>query len=95
MKSNLINEVLANKRILEIFKIVKKVHGDNHPEFHQIYDLYLKLYQAFKAQDETNVTNIFNELKIVSNHYVIPNDVCETYAMVINYLKDLEKRYYA
>jgi regulator of cell morphogenesis and NO signaling len=95
MKPTLINEVLSKKRILEINKIVKRVHGDNHPEFHRIHDLYLELYQAFKTQDETNIVKIFDELRIVTNHYEIPNDVCETYAMVINYLQDLENRFYA
>ena len=93
MNAILRKEVLENKRFLEIIKIVRKVHGASHREFYEVYDQYLKLYEGFINNDDLLIKETLHRLRVLTHDYLVPNDVCETYQMVYDYIKSIDQGY--
>ncbi|HLS23912.1 MAG TPA: hypothetical protein VK037_08375 [Pseudogracilibacillus sp.] len=65
---------------------ITKAHGESHPEAFKVRRLYEELHEeileAKEAFDEKRLSSIFASLKAVTNNFMIPEDVCETYASV-------------
>ena len=77
--------------------IVAKVHGDHHPEFHEVKGLFDAI-SAKILQTEPNKLDLkeeFTQLRKVTDNYTVPDDVCETYEAVYNMLSELDKAYSA
>lgn len=72
--------------------IVKRVHGSTHPEFNDVAHHFEKLH-AKLASKNYDFTLEFANLRKVTNNYLIPDDVCETYAAVYEILAKLDKAY--
>ncbi len=77
------------KEIIEeldkILPVVEKVHGNNHPELHEV----VKLYKDIK---ENNSEKSITELKKVTNNFTIPKDVCPTFEKTYKLLNNLIKK---
>lgn len=71
---------------------VVKVHGKNHPEIFKVESLYRDL-QAHKGKDFGKIEEIFQELRQVTDHYKVPEDVCETYRAVYSTLEEADAHY--
>lgn len=75
--------------------IVERVHGGNHPEFHEVRKLFdminIKTKEAGKENPELNEE--FTKLREFTNNYTVPEDVCESYEAVYNMLAEVDKAY--
>ena len=81
------------KKMDYYIQAVIKVHGKNHPEIFQVESLYQEL-QSQKGQSSTKIEKIFQELRQVTDHYKVPEDVCETYRAVYNTLEEADALYF-
>ncbi|MGI6161739.1 MAG: iron-sulfur cluster repair di-iron protein, ric [Christensenellales bacterium] len=100
---------MANKQIFNVAKathmktlkqyvpVVARVHGQNHPEFHDVHKLFdainQKIKQAGSKRPELNQE--FAKLREITSNYTVPEDVCESYEAVYNMLAELDKAYQA
>lgn len=75
--------------------IVERVHGGNHPEFHEVRKLFdminIKTKEAGTKKPELNEE--FTKLREITNNYTVPEDVCESYEAVYNMLAEVDKTY--
>lgn len=76
-----------------IVPIVQRVHGEEHPEFHEVKKLYDTFHENIDNED-FDFEGLFNELKKITDHYTIPYDVCETYEKVYVSLKELDNKHH-
>lgn len=72
--------------------IVDRVHGDHHPEFHQVRSIFGQIEIKLKKDVNVNLNNEFMTLRNLTNNYTLPDDVCETYEAVYNMLNLLDKK---
>ena len=68
----------------KILPVVERVHGDHHPELHEVHSLYKQLL-------ENPSKEIFEKLRAVTNNYTLPEDACPTYEKTYRDLQLLEK----
>lgn len=73
---------------------VDRVHGDHHPEFHEVTKLYEAIRAKRKAQDLPDLGEEFKSLRAITEDYTVPSDVCESYEAVFLMLKEVEKDYF-
>ena len=94
-KFNKANEINL-KRLEQYVPVVDRVHGTNHPEFHDVRDLFEVIYQKAKkaGAGKLELANEFNRLREITNNYSVPDDVCESYEAVYNMLSELDKAYH-
>lgn len=85
------------ERLGQFTPIVDRVHGDNHPEFHEVKALWDTIQEKTEAagSDKPDLDVEFSQLRDVTNHYAVPNDVCESYEAVYNMLEEVDKAYQA
>lgn len=91
------NEFLQAKdtyleRLTMFVPIVDKVHGKHHPEFHDVRRVFETMKDKIEKEDFI-LDNEFKELKIITNNYEVPNDVCESYEAVYHMLENLNNVY--
>ena len=65
------NETIV-KELDKILPVVVRVHGEHHPELHQVAKLYADL-------KETKSREILEKLRQVTDHYTAPENACPTY----------------
>ena len=75
--------------------IVARVHGECHPEFHQVHRLFDRLNQKMKEakSGKADLSPEFIELRKVTDHYAVPADTCESYEAVYDMLAELDQAY--
>lgn len=77
--------------------VVARVHGEHHPEFHQVK----ALFDAISAKTKEAGTRVpdldaeFAKLRDITADYTVPGDVCESYEAVYSMLADLDRAYRA
>ncbi|MDO5047755.1 MAG: iron-sulfur cluster repair di-iron protein, ric [Anaerococcus sp.] len=76
----------------QFMPIVKRVHGQNHPEFFEVADIYDDIKAKIDKKD-LNLDKEFKQLKETTDDYKIPQDVCETYEKIYKDLESLNKLY--
>jgi regulator of cell morphogenesis and NO signaling len=91
----------TNKQVFQTLKqyvpVVDRVHGDNHPEFHEVK----KQFEAIEEKamtagsDGPNLREEFSKLRQITDNYTVPEDVCESYEAVFSMLTEIEKSYNA
>jgi iron-sulfur cluster repair protein YtfE (RIC family) len=85
------------KILSQYVPIVDRVHGNTHPEFHEVRKLFdaiiKKTTEAGEERPELNEE--FTKLRKITNNYTVPDDVCESYEAVYNMLSEVDKAYYA
>ena len=86
-----------NIKTLELYvPIAARVHGDSHPEFHDVHRLFNEMNTKMKeaGSDKPELDYEFKELRKVTNNYTVPEDTCESYETVYNILSELDEVYY-
>lgn len=75
--------------------IVARVHGKNHPEFHEVHQIVTALIEKTKTADteKPDLKEEFIKLRDISNNYTVPDDVCESYEAVYKMLGELDEAY--
>lgn len=83
------------KTLAQYVPVVDRVHGDNHPEFHEVREIFETIEEKISTAGPENpeLDAEFARLREVTENYTIPRDVCETYAAVYNMLKELDQAY--
>jgi len=83
------------KLLVKYVPIVDRVHGAHHPEFHEVKRLFELIYNKTKKNDKKPlIDEELKSLRLITNNYEIPNDVCETYEAVYQMLKEIDQYYY-
>ncbi|WP_106449881.1 iron-sulfur cluster repair di-iron protein, ric [Trichococcus alkaliphilus] len=77
--------------------IVARVHGKNHPEFHEVHQIFNAIIDKTKAAGIVNpdLNEEFIKLREISNNYTVPDDVCESYEAVYKMLAEVDEAYQA
>ena len=70
----------------KILPVVDRVHGDHHPELHQVLALYEELKQSPSAE-------LFQKLREATGNYAVPSDACPTYEKTYQLLKSLDQEF--
>ncbi len=81
---------------LELFvPVVARVHGEHHPEFHEVRKIYDVIVQKANeaGSDKPNLNDEFVKLREITDNYTVPGDVCESYEAVYNMLEEVDKAY--
>lgn len=78
--------------LTQFVPIVQRVHGKHHPEFQEVVTIFNQMKQKM-LDANANYDVEFAELRRITNYYVIPEDVCESYAMVYELLSELDEAY--
>jgi len=84
------------KTLKQYVPVVDRVHGANHPEFHdvrQVFDVITEKISLSKS-GSLELSDDFAKLRVITNHYTIPPDVCETYEAVYKMLSELDDAYH-
>ncbi len=91
------NEAKKNhiKKLEQYVPIVARVHGGNHPEFHEVHELFDRINKKIKEAglEKPELNDEFAKLREITNNYTVPGDVCESYEAVYNMLSQLDKSY--
>ncbi|BBL67802.1 iron-sulfur cluster repair di-iron protein, ric [Methanoculleus chikugoensis] len=91
----------AMKKHLQTLKqyvpIVARVHGGNHPEFHEVRKLFDTIVKKTKdaGSDKPELNEEFAKLREITDTYTVPGDVCESYEAVYSMLAELDRAYRA
>ncbi len=85
------------KTLKQYVPVVARVHGQNHPEFHEVHKLFDAINQKIKeaGSKRPELNEEFSKLRELTSNYTVPHDVCESYEAVYNMLAALEKAYQA
>ena len=77
--------------------IVARVHGGNHPEFHEVKRLFDSIIMKTKASgmQRPELDDEFARLREITDNYLVPSDVCESYQAVYNMLAEMDRAYKA
>ena len=75
--------------------IVDRVHGEHHPEFHQVREVYEKIAQKVKDSQtgRPDLAQEFKQLREITDQYTVPGDVCESYEAVYKWLEEIDEAY--
>ncbi|MBG0767764.1 iron-sulfur cluster repair di-iron protein, ric [Sphaerochaeta halotolerans] len=88
------------KEYLNVLKqyipIVDRVHGSNHPEFHEVRRIFENMNKQMEQADvkSTELQEFFSQLRRSTQDYRIPEDVCESYEAVYRMLSELDETYH-
>ncbi len=85
------------KTLKQYVPVVARVHGANHPEFHDVHKLFDTIYGKTKeaVENKPELNDEFVKLREITKDYTVPGDVCETYEAVYNMLAEIDKTYYS
>lgn len=77
--------------------VVARVHGGAHPEF---YDVAKVFGNVLDKLDDTsieilNLSEEFKSIREITNNYLVPDDVCESYEAVYVMIDELDKAYHS
>lgn len=77
--------------------IVARVHGGNHPEFHEVHKVFESIIEKTKeaGTNRPELNEEFAKLREITDDYKVPKDVCESYEAVYNMLAEIDKAYRA
>ena len=87
-----------NLKKLKLFvPVVDRVHGANHPEFHDVRRLFDEINRKTKeaGAEKPDLDNEFKQLRELTGNYTVPGDVCESYEAVYHMLAEVDEAYHA
>lgn len=91
------NQIKENrfKTLEQYVPIVARVHGGNHPEFHEVHNVFDTIITKTKkaGAEKPELNKEFSKLREITDNYKVPGDVCESYETVYNMLAELDKAY--
>lgn len=76
--------------------IVARVHGEAHPEFHEVHKLFDEINVKIKktGENKPELKEEFIKLREITEDYTVPGDVCESYEAVYKMISQLDKAYH-
>ena len=85
------------KTLGQYVPIVARVHGGNHPEFHEVKKLYDEIVKKTteSGAEKPELKEEFSKLREITDNYTVPGDVCESYDAVYKMLAEVDKAYEA
>ncbi|PKL11207.1 MAG: iron-sulfur cluster repair di-iron protein, ric [Spirochaetae bacterium HGW-Spirochaetae-4] len=85
------------KTLEQYVPIVARVHGDNHPEFHEVRAVFDVLVGKLRnaGAEKPMLLEEFARLREITHDYRVPQDVCETYEAVYQMLGELDSAFHA
>ncbi len=88
---------LRFKTLEQYVPIVARVHGGNHPEFHEVRKLFDAIVKKTKdaGDEKPELNEEFIKLREITDNYNSPDNVCESYEAVYNMLAEVDKAYQA
>jgi regulator of cell morphogenesis and NO signaling len=86
------NELFEKHREnLELYvPVVARVHGDTHPEFHEVKKHFDVIREKLYELDLSELKAEFEQLSKITDYFIVPDDVCETYEAVYRILSELK-----
>ena len=63
-------------RAAQFAPLIERVHGANHPELTRVREITLALQQPGNG---ARTTELFEELRTVTQNYALPDDACEAF----------------
>lgn len=63
------------KHVIRLAPIIERVHGKNHPELTTVREIVEK----FAGADSARTTELFTQLRDVTDNYTVPDDGCEAF----------------
>lgn len=69
--------------------LIERVHGTHHPELTRVREITLQLHEASKG---ANTAELFEELRVVTDNYAIPDDVCSAFEATYQALESADKQ---
>lgn len=83
------------KTLEQYVPVVARVHGNNHPEFHDVHKVFNIIKEKIKESGAKVplLDEEFIKLAEITNNYTTPNGVCESYEAVYNMLSKLDEAY--
>lgn len=81
------------KTLEQYVPVVARVHGEHHPEFHEVRKIFDIIVKKTKEAEKPLLDEEFARLREITNNYIIPVGVCESYEAVYNMLAQLDKAY--
>ena len=83
--------------LIQYVPVVDRVHGEHHPEFHEVRSLFNTLVKKIKEAGEgkPDLNEELAKLRQTTDNYTVPSDVCETYEAVYVMLKEVDEAYQA
>lgn len=75
--------------------VVARVHGGNHPEFHEVHKLFDEIAKKTKeaSSEKPELNEEFAKLREITGNYTVPGDVCESYEAVYKMLEKVDEAY--
>ena len=100
MKNNsTFNEVKKKtfQTLKQYMPIVARVHGDHHPEFHEVRKVVDTIMEKTKeaGTNKPTLNEEFTKLRELTDNYKVPADVCESYEAVYRMLAEIDNAYHA
>lgn len=99
LKQSVFNEIRERhfKTLEQYVPVVARVHGGNHPEFHEVRKLFDTINKKTKEaeSERPELNEEFAKLREITNNYTVPIDVCESYEAVYKMLAEADKAYQA
>lgn len=99
MTKKLFNEAKENllPTLEQYVPIVERVHGGNHPEFHEVRKLFDVINKKTKeaGSEKPELKEEFAKLREITKGYKVPGDVCESFEAVYKMLSELDEAYEA
>lgn len=97
MTNTKFNEVKKEhlERLEQYTPIVARVHGGEHPEFHEVHKLVDEILDKMErsGDEKPELNQEFEELRHITSDYKVPGDTCESYEAVYQMLEELDKAY--
>jgi iron-sulfur cluster repair protein YtfE (RIC family) len=81
------------KKLEQYVPIVARVHGNSHPEFHDVHKIFNLVMDKIKESGNPVLDEEFEKLREITDNYKMPDDVCESYEAVYNMLSKLDEAY--
>jgi regulator of cell morphogenesis and NO signaling len=93
-KFNEVKDTYSEKLKLYV-PVVARVHGNDHPEFHHVHEVYNEIMEKIEAggSEMPSLSEEFKELRDITDNYTIPEGTCETFEAVYNMLSELDQAY--
>jgi len=84
------------KTLKQYVPVVERVHGAHHPEFHTVRELFDSIITKTKEakSEKPDLDNEFARLRMITDNYTVPDDVCESFEAVYNMLAELDGAYH-
>ena len=99
LKQSVFNEIRERhfKTLEQYVPVVARVHGGNHPEFHEVRKLFDTINKKTKeaGSERPELNEEFAKLREITNNYAVPIDVCESYEAVYKMLAEADNAYQA